>query len=369
MKRLVLIGGGHSHVEVLRHFAAQPEPGLELVLLSPEQHAIYSGMIPGVVAGDYAPAACHIDLETLARRAGARWIAAAATGLGEKSRQVEISVGAPLAYELISIDVGSMASTHGIPGVVEHALAVKPAAVFFDRLSQLEQKSAGGAPRRIAVVGAGAAGTEIAFTLSWRLNREHGDAAWVTLVADSAQILPGFTAGARERALRMASARGVSIQTGVAVSAVDAAGLTLADGSRVAADTVIWAAGAAALSWLAATPLATDVKGFISINECLQSVSHPEAFAAGDCAGDASRPWPKSGVFAVRQGPLLARNLRRAVRGEPLLPFRSGSTALAILNYGGRQALAAWEGRAMQGAWVWHWKDWLDRRFVTRYRS
>jgi len=369
VKRLVLIGGGHSHLEVLRRLAAQPRHGLEVVLLTPDRHAIYSGMIPGVIAGDYAFEDCRIDLAALARRAGARLVLAAATGLDPGRRGVLSSSGESLEYDLASLDVGSRPATHGVPGVAEHAMNARPAAQLLQRLAAWTAPRGQGKPRRIAVVGAGAAGAEIAFTLWHRLNRDGAMGAQVTLVADAAGLLPGFDTGTRRLAVGIAAAREIPLRLGAAVIAVDAKGLTLAGGEHLEADLVIWVAGAAAPSWIAATPLATDAAGFVAINDCLQSLSHPEVFAAGDCAGNAADPRPKSGVFAVRQGPVLAANLLRASRGEPLLSFHSSSGALAILNCGGRRALASWRGHAFSGRWVWGWKDWLDRRFLRRYRG
>ncbi len=369
MKRLILVGGGHCHIEVLRRLATQPRPDLDTVLLTPQRYAIYSGMIPGVIAGDYALNDCRVDLAALAQRARARLVLAPATGLDAGRQGVLTSGGECMEYELVSLDVGSMPSTHGVPGVSEHTVSVKPADDFLQGLARLDQAHGEHPSRRIAVVGAGAAGIEIAFTLWYRLNRDGATRAQVTLVADSALLLPGFDAGTRRVATRIADGRKIELRLGAGVIAVDVKGLTLAGGARIQADTVIWVAGPAALPWLRATPLATDASGFVAIYDTLQSVSHPEIFAAGDCATNVADPKPKSGVFAVRQGPLLAGNLLRAARGEPLLAFKSSSTSLAILNCGAGHALASWRGQAFAGRWVWIWKDWLDRRFVRRYRG
>ncbi len=367
MKRLLLVGGGHSHLEVLRRLATQQPPGLDIVLLSPDRYAIYSGMIPGVVAGDYALPECRVDLAALASRAGARLLAAELTGLDPGRRSVLTAAGGSLEYDVISLDVGSVPATRGVAGVREHALPVKPVIPFLQRLAGWDEGHAQRRPHHIAVVGSGAAGIEIAFTLQHRLDRRDAARTRMTLVSESPLLLPGLDAGTRRRAGRIAGDRCIDLRLGAGVVAVDAAGLTLAGGERIAADMVVWVTGAAAHPWIAATALATDAAGYVAINDCLQSVSHAEVFAAGDCATSITDSKPKSGVFAVRQGPVLAGNLLRALRGEPLLAFQSGSAALVILNCGGRLALASWRGRALEGRWVWRWKDWLDRRFIRRY--
>jgi pyridine nucleotide-disulfide oxidoreductase family protein len=366
VKRLILVGGGHCHIEVLRYLAAHPEPGLETWLLTPDRHLLYSGMIPGVVARDYEISQCRIDLDALARHASARLVLAEATGINADGQQVLTVDGQTLDYDIASLDVGSMPAATVVMGVLEHAIPLRPAARFLSFLQDLDARARGGGSCRIAVVGAGAAGVEIGLTLASRI-RHGANEARVAIVSDSPELLPGLDRNTRLKAEEILRSRNIGQCLGSKVSSVDARGLTLAEGRRIDADAVIWATGAAALPWLGADSLAIDAAGFVSIDDCLRSVSHPEVFAAGDCATNLRDPRPKSGVMAVRQAPLLAANLLRAARGESLLAFKSSPAALAILNCGGRQALASWRGQALHGKWVWHWKDWLDRRFVRRY--
>jgi selenide,water dikinase len=169
-----------------------------------------------------------------------------------------------------------------------------------------------------------------------------------------------------ERILRT---RGVRVQTGRAVVAAEPRGLRLADGGSVTADAIVWTVGAAPPPWIAQSGLTTDPRGFVAIDQHLRSLSHPEVFAAGDSATLLAAPTPKSGVYAVRQGPLLALNLRRALAGEPLAQFRPQHRTLALISAGGRYAVASYGPLALEGSWVWRWKDWIDRRFMARYRG
>jgi NADH dehydrogenase FAD-containing subunit len=163
------------------------------------------------------------------------------------------------------------------------------------------------------------------------------------------------------------AAAGVAIRTGSPIARVEADHLVFADGSIAACDQVLWATGSAAAQWPSAAGLACVDDGFISVNQYLQSVSHPHVFAAGDMATDITQRRPKAGVFAVRQGPVLAANLLHHAAGQPLLAYRAQRHYLSILSGGGRHAVACWYGLVWQGSWVWQWKNRIDRRFMQRF--
>jgi len=368
VRRLVLVGGGHSHAAVLKRFGEDPVAGVELVLVNPGRYAAYSGMIPGLIAGDYEWRQCHIDLEKLAGFAGARFVEDRAAGIDPGARRVALAGGEALEYALLSIDVGSTPAALAVPGVARYAVSVRPVERLIAALEDLRERSRRGEIARVAVVGAGAAGVELALSLQQRLRREGGALPGFVVATDAPHVLPGHSARARAIVGRILRERSISVLAGKAVAAVSGSGLTLAGGEEVAADAVIWATGAAAPEWLSATRLALDARGFIAVWRTLQSISHPEVFAAGDCATLVDDPNPKSGVFAVRQGVLLAANLRRALAGQTLVPFSSSSLALSLLNCGDGRAVASWDGIALEGQWVWRWKDWIDRRFMARYR-
>ncbi len=369
MKRLLLIGGGHSHVAVLRDFGERPVPDVEMVLMNPGRYAPYSGMIPGLIAGDYDLLQCHIDLAQLSGYARARLIDDRATRIDLAARRVSLASGGSAHYDLLSIDVGSTSAGADVAGVFDHAVSVKPIEGLLAAVEKLRERARGGSLGRIAVVGAGAAGIEVALTLQHRLRSETAALPAFLILTDTPHVLPGHEGRARRILERILGERGVEVLAGMPVAAVTADGLDLAGGREVRADAVIWATGAGAASWLRATGLALDSRGFVAVDRTLRSTSHLNVFAAGDCATRVEDPQPKSGVFAVRQGPALAANLRRALAGEAPVPFVTSSRALALLNCGNRYAVASRGGIALEGRWVWHWKDWIDRRFMARYQD
>ena len=360
MKHLLLVGGGHSHLAVLKSFGDAPLEGVRLALLSPSRHAFYSGMVPGVVAGHYGPGDCRIDLVALAGRAGARFLPDSAAGVDPARREVTTARGERLRYDVLSLDTGSSAGEPA--GAAEHVLRARPVEAFLAGWERLREAARRGEVRRIAVIGGGAAGVEVLLAMRHGLA---GSAAQFALFSEL-PVLAGH--GARRRIARILGKRGVPVHAGRKVLAAGENGLELGGGERFEAQAAVWATGAYAPAWIAQSGLATDARGFVAVSETLQSRSFPEIFAAGDVATVIGAPRPKSGVFAVRQGPVLARNLRRVLAGEALERFRPPSRSLALISCGDPYAVASWGRFSLEGAWVWRLKDSIDRRFVERYR-
>lgn len=219
------------------------------------------------------------------------------------------------------------------------------------------------------MVGAGAAGVEVLLAMQHRL-RALAPAADIAfhLVGDAETLLAGHNARVRAIFKRVLEARGVTVHLGHAVERVGRGLLHLVGGGTLEADAVIWATGASAPSWPRLSGLAVDDRGFIRVDERLQSISHPGVFAAGDIASVDGHPRPKNGVYAVRAGPPLAANLRRALTGQALAAWTPQTRALALISTGDRYAVASRGGLALEGSWVWRWKNGIDRRFIRRYR-
>jgi pyridine nucleotide-disulfide oxidoreductase family protein len=361
MTRLVLLGGGHAHVHVLEAFARAPLPDLELTLISPAPRQIYSGMLPGWIAGHYHLAQCAIDLDALARRAGCRFLRTRAIGLDLAARQVSCADGRQVPFDLLSIDTGPVTAAGRLEGATAHALPVRPIEGFIAGIEALLAALATAPDTPLAIVGGGAAGVELAFAL-----RQRSPSTPIALIGAQPAPLAGMPALLRRHARKLLARRGIRWHGSARARAVDADGVLLDSGERIAAARVLQVTGAAAPDWPAASGLATDADGFIRVDATLRSVSHPCVFAAGDIARyhDAR---PKSGVFAVRAGPPLAANLRHALLGESLAPWTPQRRALYLISTGERHALAAWGPLWAWGDWVWRWKDRIDRAFMARF--
>jgi selenide,water dikinase len=204
---VVLIGGGHAHVQVLRSFGMYPEPGVRLTLIAKELEAPYSGMLPGLIAGHYTHEECHINLVRLARFANARLIHGSVTGIDRATKRIAIDGRPPLAYDLASIDVGIAPDVSGIEGAAEHALAVKPISALTPKWQALEaaaQETDG--PRRFVVVGGGAAGFELVHALRHRFRDLSGKAQFTLVAGD--KFLKSVNAVARNHARQSLASTG-----------------------------------------------------------------------------------------------------------------------------------------------------------------
>ncbi len=344
----------------------RPIEGVRFTLLTREAETPYSGMLPGVVAGRYARDEAQIDAGKLVRFAGGRLFRDEAIGIDRVGRRVLCRSRPPVRYDLLSLDIGSRPNTQSVPGAAEHAIPVKPIDSFFERFEGVLARVRAGRSRRVLLVGGGAGGVELLLSVASRLRREAPDAAALefTLVAASENILPTFPAAFRARFRAIMADRGIAVRAPARVVNVEPGGVTLADGASLAADEILWTTEAAPAAWLAETGLPLD-GGFVSVDATLRAAD--DVFAAGDMIAFAPGAIPRSGVYAVRAGPLLAYNIRAALTGRKLRPYRPQRRALAIVGTGSREAVLTRNGITLAGEWAGRLKEWIDRRWMATY--
>jgi selenide,water dikinase len=369
MRRLLLLGGGHAHIEVLRAFALEAVPGWQVTLASPFDRQIYSGMVPGFIAGHYTLDECAIDLAALAHRAGVTFQRSAASLVDPARREVIFGDGASLAYDLLSLDIGAPVAVGKARGVERHAVRIRPLEEAMRAWSQVRERARAAAVRSITLVGGGAAGVELALAMNHALRDAYpDDATHVRVITDAPQPLADIARGARARLVMRLKERGIGVHAGSAVAEVGPDFVRLEGGLRFASDATFWTTGPVAPELIRDSGFVTDERGYLLTNDFLQSVSHPQVFGAGDCATQRDRPRPKAGVFAVRAATALAANLRAAMTGAALRPHITGSRYLALISEGDRRAVGFWNGLSWEGAWAWRWKDRIDRGFVEKYK-
>lgn len=393
MKHLVLIGGGHSHAIVLKMFGIQPLPSVRLTLISDVLHAPYSGMLPGHVAGFYGYDECHIDLRSLAEFAGCQILIDRAIAIDINKNLVICQTRPPVNFDLLSVDIGSTPATLSVPGAAEYAIAAKPVPEFLASWNQLisERQNHPQKPLRIAIVGGGAGGVELALNMQSRLGKSDGSrpmeenlenlSSEIHLFHSGAELMQGHNQRVRRRLQEILISRGIQLHLKEKVCAVKKIEretnpqfptdyqISCKSGLELECDRIFWVTQASAANWIRESGLAADSNGFMQVNDCLQSVSHPNVFAAGDIAAMVNYPRPKAGVFAVRQGKPLFENLQQFLLEKPLKPFAPQEQYLGLIGTGNKRAIASRGSFMCESALLWYWKDWIDRQFMQKFSN
>ena len=388
VKDLVLIGGGHTHAIVLKMFGIKPLPGVRLTLISDVLYAPYSGMLPGHVAGFYNYDECHIDLRSLAKFAQCEIFVDRAIAIDLNKNRVICQNRPPVNFDCLSIDIGSTPATLSVPGAAEYAIAAKPVPEFLASWNQLvsQRQNHPEKPLRIAIVGGGAGGVELALNMHSRLQSE------IHLFHSGAELMPAHNKRVRHRLKKILINRGVKLHLMEKVSAIEKpetieiasdaqfpipnsqfpiphAQICCESGLELKCDRIFWVTQASAAQWIEESGLATDSNGFMQVNDCLQSVSHPNVFGAGDIAAMVNYPRPKAGVFAVRQGKPLFENLQQFLLAKPLKPFAPQSQYLGLIGTGNKRAIASRGNFMWESPLLWYWKDWIDRQFMQKFSN
>lgn len=361
---LIMAGGGHAQLSVLKALAQKPL-GIDAVMITPSPYQIYSGMLPGWIAGHYSLSDCRIDLRPLAKSAGARLIFAHVVEIDAKRCRVLLSDGTHLDYDGLSLDVGSETDLSLLKAAGERLLPIKPLGIFVRRWPTILNAASQQNHYQLVVVGGGAAGVELAFAAQHAFATQQCKQASVTLVASEGGILPGHAGGVKHCAHTLLEQRGIKLLQAQAVGTSE--GVELSNGRFLSADCIIAATGARPPAWLRNSDLALDEQGYVLVDAYHRSTSHPNVFAAGDVCMRSDIQLAHSGVHAVFAGPVLAHNLIAAINGHTLESYRPRKKSLYLLATGPKHAIASWGSFSAQGHWVWVWKNWIDRRFMHKY--
>ena len=375
VKDLVLIGGGHTHAIALRMFGMKPLPGVRLTLITDTSHTPYSGMLPGHVAGFYDFDDCHIDLRRLAQFAQAQLYLDRAVDLDLENKKVICANRPPVAYDVLSIDIGSTPAAVDVPGAAEYAIPAKPVPQFLSKWNQLVEEFARNPQKPIclSIVGGGAGGVELAMTMQQRLLQILKQAQLpqqmlqIHLFHRGAELMSGHNRWVRRHLHSLLINRGIQVHLEETVCEVLPDKIRCESGLTVECDYTFWVTQASAPQWIEESGLKTDLEGFILVKETLQSLYHPDVFAAGDIATTIAHPRPKAGVFAVRQGKPLFENLRRVLLEKPLQAYKPQKLYLGLIGTGDGKAIASWGPFGWQSSLLWRWKDQIDRKFMNRF--
>ncbi|ACK66625.1 pyridine nucleotide-disulfide oxidoreductase family protein [Rippkaea orientalis PCC 8801] len=381
-KNLVLIGGGHSHAIALKLWGINPLSGVRLTLITDVYQTPYSGMLPGYVAGFYTFEETHINLSTLAQFSHAQFYLDQAIGLDLINHQVICANSPPISFDYLSLDIGSIPTMINVPGASEYAIPAKPVPTFLAAWNDFV-KTVINSPHKnysISIVGGGAGGVELALNMHSRLShilQEHQqplENLMINLFHQGETILTGHNFSVSKIVETILKQRKINLylrQKVVQISAISQSIYEIQCESKlkVNCNIIFWVTQASAANWIKASGLTTNEKGFILVNNYLQSVSHPHIFAAGDIATINNYPRPKAGVFAVRQGKPLFDNLQRMILRKSLKPYYPQKLYLSLIGTGDKNAIASWGFLGYRSPILWTWKDYIDREFMEGFKN
>ncbi len=378
IKKLLLAGAGHAHIGMLRQIsdASLDTSDIDICLVSEQTQTIYSGMLPGWMAGHYQLDDISIDTKSLCARAGVRFIQQAITQVHAASNTVvtdgnDMSTGdetladdkaLALDYDVLSLNTGADTDIRWLESSAG-VIAIRPLSAFITHWQQILADAKQSDNYQLAIVGAGAAATELVMAAQVALQHINNNHQ-VTLVCGK-QLLSGFNTRFQERVIRQLHRHGIKI---VYERAIDYRNghLSTTDDS-LPMNAVIAATGVVGAAWTTNTDLQTVDKGFVAVNNLQQSISHPNVFAVGDVATRVDKEVAHSGVHAVHGGAVEDDNLFAYLKGESMQEYQPKARTLYLLSCGDKYAIASWGDWSLQGRGLWYLKRYIDKRFVKSY--
>ncbi|GMH55168.1 hypothetical protein TrLO_g5823 [Triparma laevis f. longispina] len=381
--RIVLVGGGHAHLQVIKALNTRSLPSnYSVTLIDPSPTPSYSGMVPGCVSNLYTQDQTKVQLEALARWAGVKYIKSSVVSISSDSNSFTLADSTICKFDVASLDIGS--TTRGvkgatkIPGVAEFAIPTRPINELVSKIEAAEthMKTTNTFPENIVIVGAGPAGIELAFAMRARWSKAFPESPpfTVSLLDTGTSLLPNEAAPCQKVTNDALQAHSIDVIHCAKVTEITRTQVLLSDGTALPHSHVIWATGAAShplAHELSQNGIETDDRGWIRVNRNLQSITNPAVFAAGDCCAISDPEFdspPKAGVYAVRSGPILVTNLVNYLKEAPLVPYIPQDDFLKLLMLGDGTAVGFRFGLGLRGKWVWKLKDHIDQMFMDLFK-
>ncbi len=358
---LVLIGGGHAQIQVLKSLGMNPINGLAITLITDVLNAPYSGMLPGFVEGVWREEDIHIDLTKLASFAGATLIHDEVFEIDAVSKQVCFENRPSIGYDILSLNCGAVPDLDQIKGARAHSIAVKPIAHF---LAKLPEQIAENQP--LNIIGAGVAGLELAFAFKVKYASQN---PVINVFSRSKHILPTMPKRSGTMLSQKAGESGIHIHNNTAITSLSATELKADDGRAFAPGLNFVVTGVKPSAFITRLTEGLDETGFVAVSDTLQSVIYPDIFAAGDVASLTAHPREKAGVFAVRAGNILAQNIRHYIYNQPLKHWRPQKNYLSLIGTGDGSAVAIRNRFVMQGKVFWRLKCAIDKAFMDKFNE
>jgi NADH dehydrogenase FAD-containing subunit len=364
--RIFFVGGGHAHLYSLKHADELIQQGAHVSLIGPERYHYYSGMGPGMLSRIYEPHQARVDIQKLTLSRGVNFIRGLVKAIDPAKKTLFLESGETHQYDIVSFNIGSYVPSDLIPGSEKEAFTVKP----IENLESLREKILAliqGSIPRLLVVGAGPAGVELSGNI-WRLLNENRGEAEIILAGSEDTLLPRFPKKAGLLARKSLMARGVTVLTQCMITSMDRGIARTQNREELAYDTAVLTIGIQPKNVFDGSGIETAPNGSLLVNSFLQSTSHPEIFAGGDCITFKERPLDMVGVYAVRQAPVLFNNICASIQGNPLKKFVPQKKYLLIFNLGDSTGILVRNPIILRSRWFFSLKDRIDRRFISQFQ-
>ncbi|MBC7740959.1 MAG: FAD-dependent oxidoreductase [Bdellovibrionaceae bacterium] len=363
-KSILLLGGGHAHIQVLHALAKFKGPATKLTLVSDVIEAPYSGMIPSYLADIYNREQLQFNLKEICIRYGFNFIHDSAVQINASENNVHLASGQIISYDFCSINIGIEPQSIMTGPTDEDLIYLKPISQLLQHWDRIKNKSAASITH-IAVIGGGAAAFEIAVACRRHFKNPH---CRIQIITGVRGLLAGENARIQRWALASLKYLQVEIISERKVSQVKDSYLILNDGQKIKKQICLVATSAKAPPLLRNSNLPVNENGFVIVERDLRVTGFKNIFAVGDCSEFSAQPLPKAGVFAVREGPVLIANLKKLLVNSPRLKdYKPQSRFLKIMVSGENIALASYGRWSAKGKLAWILKDIIDRRFMKRF--
>ena len=361
-KQLVLIGGGHANVQVLRKLCMNEYKGLHIILISENYNAIYSGMTPGYIQGSYSLTDISIDLQRLCFNAGAIFIKDQVYKLDKKNKAIYLKNHPTLFYDILSINTGSVSNVKSIKiNNDTNCISVKPISNLVEKLHKIDLIIKKSSQKKINIVGGGVAAFEISFALH---DRYRGDIS-ITIVSNTLLGEKNLNKNSVKKLIKIAKKKNIRIISANVLSASKSI-LKLSNKYTLTGDITLLASGASLPEWLKKSNLEL-VDNFIGVNHFLQTLSDKNIFVTGDAANIQGLRRSKSGVMAVRQGEILSKNILLYLEDRLLKNFKPQNNWLYLIGTFKNSALLNYYILCFEGKLLWSLKKLIDQNFIRKF--
>ncbi|MBD3194043.1 MAG: pyridine nucleotide-disulfide oxidoreductase [Candidatus Lokiarchaeota archaeon] len=365
MKDLIFIGGGHAQLESLKNTEKYRSLGLDVKLISPNAFTYYSGMGPGLLGGLYEPEETRFNVKKLVESGEGTFIQDKVVKIDPVNQKLYLESKKEVKYDLISIDVGSVIFSENLHIEGDKFIPVKP----IENLIKIKSSIISGNLKdlsNIIIVGGGPAGIEIATNLN-QLKKTINKKINIKIISDT-KILESYPSKVREIALQSLNKKGIQVYESKKVEKILDNKIYLDDGTSEECDLGILATGVKPVNILDDSGIPQDQDGSMIVNSHLQSIKYENIFGGGDCINMKDNNLDKVGVYAVRENPILYKNLLNFVKGKPLIQYTPQENYLLILNMGNKKGLA-WKGNTvLKGKMMFYLKNFIDKRFMRKFQ-